>query len=142
MKILAPDILAPKMAARLHMLFRREDGSATVEAVIWMPVLFAAFALIADTSMIFGSEAQTMRIVQDANRAFSIGRFTTSTEVENAVESRIASFSPGAEATSTVVDGMISTVVVLPLSDITATGLVSAFLDKSVTVYAQHLTEG
>ena len=136
-----PDNFVSKLAARSSMALRREDGNATVEAVIWMPILFAAFGFIADTSMIFGAESQTLRIVQDANRAFSIGRLKTSIEVEDLIESQTAGFSPNAQATSTIVNGLISTSVELPLNEITSTGLVTVFLNKSVTVFAQHLSE-
>ena len=134
---------------KLHQFIRlplrrmqREDGSATIEAVLWMPVLIAVFALIADTSMIFGNEAQVLRVVQDANRKMSIGRLLTPESVQTEVKSKIALVSPNAVVTTTVTNGLIKTSVSLPLSDITSTGLVSAFANVSFTVSAEHLMEG
>lgn len=121
---------------------RSENGNATIEAVLWIPVLTAAFALIADTSLIFGSESQVLRIVQDANREMSIGRLLTVAAVQAQVKSKISNISPNAIVTTTLVDGLISTQVSIPLSDITATGLVRAFTNVSVTVSAEHLSEG
>ena len=121
--------------------FASERGSATIEAVIWMPAFFAIFALIADSSIIFGSESQVLRIVQDANRAFSIGRLTTVQEVQTQIKGAIDKISPNAVVSTSVANALISTSVVLPLSDITATGLVTAFLSGKVTVSAEHLME-
>lgn len=126
-----------------HWYFLRcENGAATVEAVMWMPILVGVFALIADTSMIFGSESQVLRIVQDANREMSIGRLLTVQAVEAQVKAQIAHISPHAIVSTTLVNGLISTNVSLPLSDITSTGLVAAFANVSVTVKAEHLSEG
>lgn len=123
--------------------FRKENqGTATVDAVLWMPVFIVMFAFLADTALVFGGQAQVLRIVQDANRAMSVGRLRTELEVQDAVLLRVANLSPHATVL-TVVDGtgVIRTDVVLPLADLTATGLVRAFTDLNVTVSAQHMME-
>ena len=121
---------------------RSSDGSASVEVVIWTPLFMFIFFLIADTAIIFSDQAQVLRIVQDANRAMSIGQ-TDETATENRIKAAIASISPNA-AVDTTVDtstGIIRTDVVMPISDLEATGMVGAFDNLSVTVTAQHLSE-
>ena len=44
--------------------FRRdEEGSATIEAVLWIPMFMFLTVLIADTSFIFFGRAQAMRLI-------------------------------------------------------------------------------
>ena len=128
--------------ARLRAVVDDTHGAATIEAVIWLPVFFFIFALIADTSMIFGSESQVLRVIQDANRNLSTGYSTTTAQISVEIKVRISSISPNAVVTSTIVGNLITTSVVMPLTDITATGLVYAFTSGSVTVSAQHVMEG
>ncbi len=128
--------LRPRVVA-LH----EEDGTSTVEFVIWTPLIMFVFALIADTALIFGGEARVLRVVQDANRAMSIGRITEVKDAQDLVLSQIQNLAPHAIVTTTVVSGLINTVVAIPATDFTSVGLVDAFLNLTVTVSAQHLAE-
>lgn len=119
----------------------REDGAATIEAVIWMPVMIFLFALVADTALVLGGEARVLRVVQDTNRAVSIGRITNVEDAETQVFSRISRIAPNAVVTTTVDSGLITTQVRIPATDLTSVGLVDAFLNLDVTVTAQHLAE-
>ena len=117
------------------------DGAATIEAVIWLPAFFAIFALITDTSTIFGRESQVLRFVQDANRNLSTGYFATAAEARTDIIARIGRISPHAVVTTQVVGNVITTSVAMPLTDLTSTGLVAAFSSGSVTVSANHVKE-
>lgn len=74
------------------------SGAATVEAVLWMPVFIALFALLADTALLFGARAQTQRVAQDANRALSVGRFMSTADTGDLVRARLIRFSLGGRA--------------------------------------------
>lgn len=134
-----------KPAATLHRKIARfgrtEDGTFTVEAVMWLPVFLFLFCLIADASLIFGKQAQVMRIMQDANRAMSIGRITSADGAESYIQSMIATFSENAVVTTTVSSGVIVSTVEMPAGDLTATGFISSFTDLTIRVTAQHLSE-
>lgn len=127
--------------ARVRKNARDENGAATVEVVLWMPVIVLLFALVADTAMIFGAQSQVVRVVQDANRALSTGRIRGTDVAQNQIYTRIAAISPNSTVSTTVVDGMILSTVTMPVGDLTATGLVDAFTNFSVRVQAQHLSE-
>ena len=66
-----------KIRGALRRLLRAEEGSATVEVVLWIPFFLFLIALIADASLLFNRQAQMLRDVQNANRAYSVGRLTT-----------------------------------------------------------------
>lgn len=120
---------------------RDQAGSATIETVMWLPVIMFIFCMIADASLIFGKQAQVMRIVQDANRALSVGRLQSDAEVEAYIAQNIAWMTDSAVITTEVTDGVISSVVEIPAADMTATGFISAFTSLTVYVSAQHLSE-
>lgn len=129
------------MSPLLERFFRNESGSATVEFVLWMPMIFAVFILAADVSMIFYSQTEVLRITQDANRNASIGRLAQTADVESYIESRLQGLSPTANAQSAIVAGVISTTVTYPAKDFEVIGLFSAFNSLSMTVHAEHLIE-
>lgn len=118
-----------------------ESGSFTIEAVLWLPVFMFLFCLIADASLMFGKQAQVLRIVQDANRALSVGRIMTDTDAEAYIQQQMAAFSENAIITTTVVGGVISSTVEIPAGDLTATGLISSFDSLVLSVTAQHMSE-
>lgn len=112
-----------------------------MEFVLWLPIMAFLFAIVADTAMIFGGQAQVLRVVQDANRAMSIGRVRTIDATQGLILSGIANIAPNASVVTTVSGGLISSTVMIPVTDLTATGLVDSFTDFEVAVYAQHLAE-
>ena len=130
-----------KGGTSLKRLLRREDGSVTVEIVIWLPVLIFMLALMADASLIFGTKAQVLRIVQDANRAASIGRFRTTQETVKYIRDNLGVYANDATVTSVFRSGVVSSTVVIPTKALTATGFFSGMANFNVTINAQHRLE-
>jgi Flp pilus assembly protein TadG len=122
--------------------FRKcESGTATVEAVIWLPIFFLVLFLMVDAAMIFNGQSQALRVVQDANRKMSIGGFTTPLEVEIYVVERLSRLSPDASAVSTVSVGVVTTTATLPAADLQMSGFFATFMNLNVSVSADHLIE-
>jgi Flp pilus assembly protein TadG len=120
---------------------KSENGAATVEFVLWVPVMAALLGLVIDTSLVFGARSQILRVVQDTNRAVSVGRIRSPAEAEAILLLNIATIAPNALAETTMTAGIISSTVTIPISDLTATGLVNSFNGFVVTVTSQHLAE-
>lgn len=120
---------------------RDEDGSYTVEAVIWLPMFVFILALIINISMVFNRQAEIIRIVQDANRSYSVGRFKTTAEVENFVLTAIRGVSVNATATAAVTNGVVNTSVDIPLVDMLAFDIFPVFRTRTVNVEAQYYVE-
>lgn len=118
-----------------------EDGSASVETVVLLPVFLLTLALITDATMIFHGQSQVMRIVQDANRAASTGLLRDSTETEAFVATALQRISPSAEARSVFDGGIVTTTVTMPAADLQILGTLSAFDGLTVTVAEQHVLE-
>ena len=72
--------------------FRRsENGATTIETTLWIPVFFAFFALLFDIVMMFNGQAAALRIVQEANRDYSIGTISTLSGTRSRIKSNLAS---------------------------------------------------
>ena len=101
----------------------------------------ALFGLVVDTSIIFGDQSQILRVVQDVNRAVSIGRVRTSDDAEAMILADIDTIAPNASVETTLSNGIITSTVTIPVSDLSVTNLIDVFHDFNVTVSAQHLSE-
>lgn len=117
------------------------EGNATVEFVLWFPVAVLVLGLVVDVSMMFHGQTQVLRIVQDANRNMSIGRFATPEATEAYIEDKLAGLSSHADAISTVTAGVVSTTVSYPASDTQFLGLFRQFNTLQLAVTADHLIE-
>ena len=122
-------------------MLRSESGAATVEAVLWMPVFIVFFGLLTDTSLIFGREAQILRIVQTANRSLAVGRFQTSAQAQAYIHDQVRVFSANSNVVVVVNQGIISSSVSLPATDLTVTGLFQAFSGLTISVGASQMLE-
>lgn len=121
--------------------FRKEDGTATIEAVLWLPVFISFFCLITDASFIFFGQNKAYRIVQDANRSLSIGRLDSAADVEGFIQAKFATFAPNAVISTQISGGTVSTIVDIPATDLVATGFITALTTPLVTVAASHFVE-
>jgi Flp pilus assembly protein TadG len=130
-----------KAKASIKRLLRREEGAVTVEVVIWLPFLIFLLTLIADASLIFGTKAQVLRIVQDANRAASIGRFRTTAETSAFIRTSMGAYATGATINTVFNAGVVSSTVIIPSANLTATGFFSGMAGFNVTINAQHRLE-
>ncbi len=127
--------------ARLKARMRNEDGGATIETVMWMPFFAALFTLIVDGTLIFHNHSNVLRVVQDANRALSVGRFDTVAEAQTAIQTNAAHLSSNINVETTVTGGIINTTVRVPAADLDMTGLFTGISNATLTINAQHYME-
>jgi Flp pilus assembly protein TadG len=118
-----------------------ESGTATIESLLWMPIFFYLFILITDVSFIFYGKAEALRIIQDGNRAYSVGKFEDNQDASGYIEGRLRTFAPGATVTTSTAAGIITTVATLAASDLMAVGSIPGFLGIEIEVTAQHYQE-
>jgi Flp pilus assembly protein TadG len=76
---------------------RNESGAVSVEAVLWLPFFFGFLMLVTDVSMAFYGKAQAYRMVQDVNRALSVGRITTPTQAKRVLVNAMNSYFPNGD---------------------------------------------
>jgi Flp pilus assembly protein TadG len=129
---------------------REEDGSSTIESLLWIPLLFAVLLLGLDVSLISTKQAMVMRIVQDGNRAYALGRYSganstpeqVQASVEAAIRGSIVSISPNALVRATIAtNGTITTAVRMPASDLSSFGMLPNWNSLNVGIVLQHTKE-
>jgi len=130
-----------RSTSALFEFYKRQDGVVSVEALLWLLLYFPAVMLIVDVSMIFNGQNMAYKNVQDANRQASIGRLSTTSQVESYISTNIASFAPHAVATSTMAAGQINSTVRIPVRDLLLTGWFDALANFDVVVSGSHVIE-
>ncbi len=63
-------------AERTKSRFLSEDGSVSVEFVLWVPLIFFFFLLVTDASAAFMAQANMWHIAGDISRGIATGRIT------------------------------------------------------------------
>lgn len=120
---------------------RRDDGTATVEAVLWIPIFMAVFGLMVDAALVFHGQSKVLRIIQDGNRNLSIGRLTTTTETETYIESVLAQLDINADANSSITAGVVTTTVSVQTAQLQILGFFTALTSLTIDVTADHMIE-
>ena len=126
----------------LRTFCRSENGSFSIEAIIWMPIFAILLAIIMNVTMVFHSEARMLRLVQDANRAFSLGRFADDAEVEAFITAGLAYLDADLFVDTQINGGIVSTLVRTNASELMPFNFMTAAFDGiDVGVFAQHIIE-
>ena len=120
---------------------RSENGTATLEAVLWTPIYLILFGLVTDSSIVFGRQAEILRVIQDSNRSLAVGAFQTVQQAEDYITGRVQVFSTNTTVDVAIDRGIISTSVTVPAADLTSTGLFGAFDSLIITVGASQMSE-
>jgi Flp pilus assembly protein TadG len=132
-----------RLKTRIADFLRDSDGSATIEFLIWMPILVTIICFSADSAIYFGYKAMVMRIVEDANRAASLGRLKTAAATKTYVEGRLGDYGDDATVTVTfdTVNALIQTVVEIDTEDVTATNILLLMNVDKLYVSQERLSE-
>ncbi|WP_370160414.1 TadE/TadG family type IV pilus assembly protein [Limimaricola soesokkakensis] len=118
-----------------------DGGSATVEFVLWVPVAVFLLLLVVDVGQIFLKQAQATRMVQDANRALSVGKLRTTTATESLIKDSLAGFSSAVTAQTAITAGIISTTTRIPLRDLAITKALPFGDGAVITIQSSHMME-
>ena len=130
-----------RTSQRIKRFFGKEEGSATVEAVLWFPIFILVFGLMVDAAMIFHGQAKVLRVIQDGNRNYSIGRLRTAEETQNYVINTLANLNITAEALTVENAGVATTTVNVAAAQLQILGYFSALTNLTIQVSADHLLE-
>ncbi|MGR3271041.1 pilus assembly protein [Thalassococcus profundi] len=125
----------------IRRITRDEEGSQTVEAVLWLPVFVMFLSLVIDVSMVFNRQSEFNRIVQDANRSYATGRLGSEDAAEAFIKTALGNFGASATVTTSLIDGIIFTRLTVPVTDLMPINSFPIFRDRDVVVANQQLAE-
>jgi Flp pilus assembly protein TadG len=131
---------------RIKAFLRREDGSSTIEFVLWLPIVMAILLLVVDSSMLFMSRSHAIRVLQDTNRLYSVGQFTGTpaeriTKAQNYALSRLRGLSPSATAVTTETNRVVRTQATMETREVASVGFLGMMIDTTMVVVAEHRVE-
>jgi Flp pilus assembly protein TadG len=129
------------MKKLLHRFRSSEEGSATIETLIWIPVFVWVLVSIINASLILYQKNLTFRIVQDANRILSTGYMQTTGETESYISGHISGFAPDATVTTSISDGVVTSDVSYKVSNLFMPHVVEDLMNITINISAQHFME-
>lgn len=130
-----------KLTAPWRRFRKGDDGSATIEAVLWLPLFVTFFVMIADVSFVFHRQTQILSVVQDGNRALSVGRLAGVQELDNYLVGRLRGLTTNVEVDTIIADGIITTQVDVPVEDLVAVGMFNFLMGYNLSVKSQQFIE-
>lgn len=122
---------------------RRETGSTTVEAALWVPFFILFTFGVGQLGLILYGQSRVLGVAEEATRSLAVGEFATDTDAEAWIRARLAPISTNVQADSFLdPDGtVIRTVVRVPASDLGGFGIFSALTGFDIVVQAQQVWE-
>lgn len=125
---------------------RQETGGATIEFVLWLPIVIAILLLIVDSSMLFMSRTHAMRVLQDTNRLYSVGQFTgtPAERIQKAQDyalARLTGLSPSATTTTVETNRVVRTQATMETREIAQIGFLGLMIDMTMVVTAEQKVE-
>lgn len=127
---------------------RADDGGATVEATLWLPIYTLAIVLILDATFIFKGESRVHSIVQDGMRQYILGAYRGTPDPEEAledwIEHRLAITGLTARAEAVVVlkpDAGLTATVSYPSGDTDLSGVTGLLGGLTMRVTSHYNTE-
>lgn len=132
----------PGKSSKISAFLRGEDGSYTIESVIWLPIYVFILAIMMNVSMVFFNESQMLRVVQDSNRSFAVGRIDSLEAAEQYVLDRLAYLNVTPVVNSQLVDGIIYTNLSVPATQLMPFSMLHKFFQETdIVVSAQQIVE-
>jgi len=131
----------PTLRSKIAGFLKKEDGSATIETVIWIPIFVWVMALIINVSMVVFEKNQAYRIVQNANRILSTGYMKSESETEAYIANALTGIAPNARVETKIENGVITSNVYYKVSDLLLPVVVENLADIWINISAQHFVE-
>ena len=104
-----------KVGRKLRRLLSSEDGTATIEFVMWLPVFMSVLGIVTDASLLLTKHSQLLDAARDASRFVATGRMTEG-EAESYLTDRLGTFASYQPEVS--VDGLhVTTNIAAPYAD-------------------------
>lgn len=128
---------------QLVKFLKGNDGSISIESILWLPFYALFIVMIVDVSVMFNGQAQAQRTLQDINRLASTGYYTTEADIEARALELLGHLSDQLTVDATIDPdlGVITAVASIPANDLTIIGTLPEFADFQITVGAWHMIE-
>jgi Flp pilus assembly protein TadG len=125
---------------------RQETGGATIEFVLWLPIVVAILLLIVDSSMLFMSRCHAISVLQDTNRLYSVGQFTGTPaerirKAQDYALARLSGLSPSATTRTVETNRVVRTQATMETREIAQIGFLGLMIDTTMVITAEQKVE-
>ena len=122
---------------------RRETGSTSVEAALWVPFFILFTFGVGQLGLILYGQARVLGIAEQATRSLAVGEFATDVEAEDWIRAQLAQVSNNvrADAFLDTNGAVIRTIVRVPARDLGGFGIFSSLTGFDIVVRAQQVWE-
>ncbi|MGL4311074.1 MAG: TadE/TadG family type IV pilus assembly protein [Paracoccaceae bacterium] len=103
-----------KIVRNLKKFRGSEDGTVTVEFVLWLPLIAGALMLVTDATLLMSQKSRLYDVVRDASRQVSLGKRTPQAAQE-AIVSRLSGNGVAAEVKN--LSGYVTSTASIPFAD-------------------------
>ncbi|PUB17211.1 TadE/TadG family type IV pilus assembly protein [Yoonia sediminilitoris] len=138
---MAEMILIQKNILSVNKFKDEESGSASIESLFWFPLFMFILILVADVSSIYLGKAQALRVIQDGNRAFSVGQLDDEDTTRSFISASLQPISENATVTTTAANGIVTSTATMPTTDLMVVGSIPGINSIDVVITAQHFLE-
>lgn len=122
--------------------FRRsEDGSYSIEGVLWLPVFVVMLGAILDLSLVFHHRADLAHTVHQINRAVVVGQFTSVDDAQAYLRERLDRYGPDATGSVTISGNEVETRVSVPAEEVSRMGAIPLLSGMNMNLRYSHLME-
>lgn len=122
--------------------FRREDGSTSVEAALWVPFFLLFTFGVGQLGLLLYGQSRVLGVAEEATRSLSVGEFASDTEAEDWIRAQLRQVSSRVVADAVLDDtGVIRTTVRVPAGDLGGFGIFTALTGFDIVVRAQQYME-
>lgn len=126
---------------RLNRFRRCDDGSFSIEGVLWVPLFVVTLAAIIDLSLVFHHRADLAHTVHQINRAVAVGQFETAEDAQAYLTERLNRYGPDASGVVSVGRDEVETRVTVPASEVSSMGSIPLFAELDLNLRYTHLLE-
>lgn len=120
---------------------RSDDGSATIESLLWIPFFVFLLLFIADVTLIFMNQSMALRVTQDGVRSLAVYEIADCAALQTWLETTLNGMANSATATCAISGDYATTTVTMNSSDLDLTGATGWIANFPVQVSAQHFME-
>ena len=120
-----------------------EDGSHTIEFVLWVPIFILILSLVVDVCFLFLAQSRMFDVASDATRRLAI-RQMTEAEAETYAETNASFRGAAADATPSCPSnsGYCEITIELNSADVAVTGILGLLSSEKLTATVRQLQEG
>lgn len=121
---------------------RKEEGSTTIEFILWIPIFVIIVGLVIDLCFLFLAQSRLYDVTAEGVRRWAVLQIKTGTEAETFVENNVQFRGAPVSATASTAGGAVIITATMDPADIVLTGVLNIVAGGSISATVVQLQEG